>query len=69
MFYGIFLLDGKLVIQPEDIDNLDAAMVEAKATLVKKIIKKGDCEGSQVGRRLISREEKLTRTSKGQHSW
>ena len=49
MFYGISILDGKLVIRPENIDTLDAAMIEAEATLVKKIVRKGDCEGSQVG--------------------
>ena len=49
LFYGIFILDGKLVIRPENIDTLDAAMIEAEATLVKKIVRKGDCEGSQVG--------------------
>ena len=49
VIYGISVfVRGKLVIDAGDLDTLDAARIEAEATLVDKIVREGNCQGAKV---------------------
>lgn len=48
VIYGISVfVRGKLVIDVGDLDTLDAARIEAEATLVDKIVREGNCQGAK----------------------
>ena len=39
---------GGLVVEEADLDSLTASRVETEATLVEKLVREGECEGSKV---------------------
>ena len=39
---------GGLVVEEADLDSLTASRIETEATLVEKLVREGECEGSKV---------------------